>query len=95
MSDADRPRGPSQPTLSGPAGDGGASVGEQGRVFNNQATFVPDEPVLLSKGEVRRVEGGSVWNPSDDAEAAEFSHGRDESIVMSNHRYVIDKARCV
>jgi hypothetical protein len=95
MSDADRPLGPITTNPERSCGRRRRLVGEQGRVFNNQATFVPDEPVLLSKGEVRRVEGGSVWNPSDDAEAAEFSHGRDESIVMSNHRYGIDKARCV
>jgi hypothetical protein len=64
-------------------------------LFDNQGTFVPEEPLLLSKGEIRRVEGGSVWHPSDDREAIEFAPGRDESIVMSNRRYAIDTARCV
>jgi hypothetical protein len=64
-------------------------------LFDNQGTFVPEEPLILSKGEIRRVEGGSVWQPSDDTEAIEFTPRRDQSIVMSNRRYAIDTARCV
>ena len=56
-------------------------------LFDNQGTFVPEQPVVLTKGEVRRVEGGSVV-------ANAMTPGRDQSIVLSNHRYQFDSVRC-
>lgn len=64
-------------------------------LFDNMGTFVPEQPFELSKGEVRRVEGGSVWSPSSPREAALYEPGRDESIAMSAGRYELDSARCV
>ena len=63
-------------------------------LFNNMGTFVPEQPVRLTKGEIRRVEGGSIWFPRNDAEASIFTPGRDQSVVLSNLRYKIDSARC-
>ncbi|SEK49199.1 hypothetical protein [Rhodococcus maanshanensis] len=64
-------------------------------LFNNQGTFVQADPTILSKGEIRRVEGGSVWIPENETEAKAFTPRRDESIVMSNARYKLDSARCL
>ena len=64
-------------------------------LFDNMGTFVTEQPVLLSKGEVRRVEGGSVWSANSEREDALYMPGRDESIVMSAGRYQLDSARCV
>jgi hypothetical protein len=64
-------------------------------LFNNQGTFVQEDPTIISKGEIRRVEGGSVWIPGNAAEATAFAPRRDESIVMSNGRYKLDSARCL
>jgi len=64
-------------------------------LFDNQGTFVQEEPIRLSKGEIRRVEGGSLWFPQSSSEASRFKPGRDESMVMSNGRYRVDSARCV
>jgi hypothetical protein len=64
-------------------------------LFNNMGTFVPEQPVLLSKGEVRRVEGGSVCSPNSEREDTLYTPGRDESIIMSAGRYQLDSARCV
>jgi hypothetical protein len=58
-------------------------------LFNNQGTMTQEDPVVISKGETRRVEGGSV------VDAPDFQPGRDESIVFSNTRYTIDAARCI
>jgi hypothetical protein len=64
-------------------------------LFHNMGTLVPEEPILIGKGEIRRVEGGSIWQPRNDYEAMQFSPGRDESIIMSNLRYTIESAQCV
>jgi hypothetical protein len=64
-------------------------------LFDNQGTFVQEEPITLSKGEIRRVEGGSLWFPGSPSEASRFKPGRDQSMIMSNHRYMLDSARCV
>ena len=64
-------------------------------LFNNQGTYVQEQPVTLSKGEIRRVEGGSLWFPANQSEASRFKPGRDESIVMSNRRYKLNSARCI
>jgi hypothetical protein len=64
-------------------------------LFDNQGTFEQEEPIILSKGEIRRVEGGSLWFPRTENEASRFNPGRDESIIMSNGRYLLDSARCV
>ena len=63
-------------------------------LFDNQGTYVQEEPVTLSKGEIRRVEGGSLWFPTSPSEASRFKPGRDESMIMSNGRYKLDSARC-
>ena len=60
---------------------------EVGYLFDNQGTLVPEQPVRLTKGEVRRVEGGSV--------VPGFQPNRDESWVFSSGRYVLDSVRCV
>lgn len=60
---------------------------EVGYLFDNQGTFVPEQPVRLTKGEARRVEGGSLL-PA-------FQPGRDQFWVLSNARYALDTARCV
>jgi hypothetical protein len=64
-------------------------------LFNNMGTFVREQPVFLSKGEVRRVEGGSIWFPRTELEASIYTPGRDEAIVLSAARYSLDVARCV
>lgn len=64
-------------------------------LFNNQGTFTPSRPFRVSKGEIRRVEDGSVWRPRSDAEASTYSARRDQFIVLSNMRYQFDTARCV
>ncbi len=68
---------------------------EASYLFDNMGTFVPEQPVRLTKGEVRRVEGGSIWFPRDEQEAQIYAPGRDEFIVMSAGRYKLDSARCV
>ena len=55
-------------------------------LFNNQGTFVPEQPVRLGKGEVRRVEGGSI--------VAGSPAGRDQSVIYSSGRYRFDSVRC-
>jgi hypothetical protein len=64
-------------------------------LFDNMGTFVPEEPVRLTKGEIRRVEGGSVWFPRDELEASIYTPRRDEFIVMSALRYRLDSVRCI
>ena len=64
-------------------------------LFDNMGTFVPEQPIRLSKGEVRRVEGGSVWTPRTREEASLYAPGRDQAIVLSALRYKLDDARCV
>jgi hypothetical protein len=61
---------------------------EVGYLFDNQGTFVPEQPVRLTKGETRRVEGGSVVPATDPL-------GRDQSVVLSAGRYQLDSVRCV
>lgn len=56
-------------------------------LFDNQGSLVPEQPVRLTKGEVRRVEGGSV--------ATGVEPGRDQFVVLSSLRYTLDGARCV
>lgn len=56
-------------------------------LFDNQVSLVPEQPVRLTKGEVRRVEGGSV--------ATGVEPGRDQFVVLSSLRYTLDGARCV
>jgi len=63
-------------------------------LFDNMGTFVPEQPVQLTKGEIRRVEGGSIWTPRNETEAAEFTPGRDQFTVLSAGRYRLDSARC-
>lgn len=60
---------------------------EVGYLFNNQGTFVPEQPVRLTKGEARRVEGGSI--------VSTVQPGRDQFVVLSSGRYQLDSARCV
>ena len=57
-------------------------------LFDNQGTFVPEQPIRLTKGEVRRVEGGSVVVDL-------LQPGRDQSILLSSGRYQLDSVRCV
>jgi hypothetical protein len=64
-------------------------------LFDDMGTFVPEQPIHLTKGEIRRVEGGSVWTPRNEQEALIYSPGRDESIVLSAARYKLDTARCI
>ncbi|MGC5224731.1 hypothetical protein ACPW96_19370 [Micromonospora sp. DT81.3] len=64
-------------------------------LFNNQGNMTQEAPVIISKGEIRRVEGGSLWFPEAAIDASEFQPGRDQSIVLSNTRYEIDSARCI
>lgn len=61
---------------------------EVGYLFDNQGTLVPEQPVRLTKGETRRVEGGSIVAPAD-------APGRDQSVVLSSARYQLDTVRCV
>lgn len=63
-------------------------------LFDNMGTFVSEQPVRLTKGEIRRVEGGSVWSPRNEQEASVYALGRDQSIVLSAARYKLDTARC-
>jgi len=60
---------------------------EAGYLFDNQGTFVPEQPVRLTKGEARRVEGGSI--------VSGFQPGRDQSWVFTSGRYALDTVRCV
>lgn len=60
---------------------------EVGYLFDNQGAFVPEQPVRLTKGEARRVEGGSI--------VAGHQPGRDQFWVFSSARYVLDTARCL
>ena len=64
-------------------------------LFDNMGTFVPEQPVRLTKGEIRRVEGGSIWVPRSNTEASIYSPRRDESTVLSAARYKLDSARCL
>jgi TIR domain len=64
-------------------------------LFDNQGTFVADKPLRLRKGEIVRVEGGSVWQPRTAEEAEIYGPRRDEIVVLSNLRYNVDSARCV
>ena len=64
-------------------------------LFNNMGSFIAEEPIRLSKGEIRRVEGGSIWQPRTAREASIYSPGRDQSVILSNLRYTIDTARCI
>jgi hypothetical protein len=64
-------------------------------LFDNMGTFVPEQPVRVTKGEIRRVEGGSIWFPRNRQEAEIYSPRRDEFVVLSAGRYRIDSARCV
>jgi hypothetical protein len=64
-------------------------------LFDNMGTFVAEQPVLLTKGEIRRVEGGSIWFPRDRLEASIYTPGRDEALVLSAARYKLDVVRCV
>lgn len=50
-------------------------------LFDNMGTFVAEQPFELSKGEARRVEGGSVWSPDDPREATLYEPRRDESML--------------
>lgn len=63
-------------------------------LFDNMGTFVPEQPVRLTKGEIRRVEGGSIWRPRTNQEASAYDPGRDQSVVLSASRYKLDTARC-
>lgn len=60
---------------------------EAGYLFDNQGSFVPEQPVRLTKGEARRVEGGSI--------VPGHQPGRDQFWVFSSARYLLDAARCV
>lgn len=64
-------------------------------LFSFMGTFVPNRPFRISKGEIRRVEDGSIWKPRTDTEASIYTPRRDQSLVMSNTRYRFDTARCV
>ncbi len=61
---------------------------EVGYLFDNQGTLVPEQPVRLTKGETRRVEGGSIVTAAN-------APGRDQSVVLSSARYQLDTVRCV
>jgi hypothetical protein len=62
--------------------------------FTSQGTFLEDRSLGLLKGEILRVEDGSVWHPADPSQADEYMPSRDESIVMSNARYELIAAQC-
>lgn len=64
-------------------------------LFASQGTLVAEQPFRLTKGEMRRVEDGSIWMPRNEEEAALYSARRDESVVLSNTRYGVDTARCI
>jgi hypothetical protein len=64
-------------------------------LFDNMGTFVPEEPVRLTKGEIRRVEGGSIWFPRNQSEALTYAPGRDQFAVLSAGRYHLNSARCI
>lgn len=64
-------------------------------LFNNMGTFVAERPFRLTKGDIRRVEGGSVWRPRTSEESSTYSPRRDEFIVLSNSRYILDSVQCV
>ncbi len=61
---------------------------EAGYLFDNQGTLVPEQPVRLTKGETRRVEGGSIVTGAP-------APGRDQFVVLSGARYNLDTVRCV
>ncbi len=61
---------------------------EVGYLFDNQGTLVPEQPVRLTKGETRRVEGGSIVSGAP-------APGRDQFVVLSAARYSLDSVRCV
>ncbi len=63
-------------------------------LFGNQERLVAQKPFVVSKGELRRVEDGSLWRPRTSAEASIYTPGRDEFGVLSNRRYQLDFARC-
>ena len=62
--------------------------------FLNQGTFVEDRPRDLAKGEILRVEDGSVWHPIDPDQAAIFELSVDQSMMMTNARYELDAVQC-
>lgn len=62
--------------------------------FFDQGTFVEDRPRDLAKGEILRVEDGSVWHAADPDQASSFSLSVDQSIMMSNARYELDAVDC-
>ena len=64
-------------------------------LFDNQGTFEAAQPVRVTKGEIRRVEGGSVWDPRTNRQSEIFSPRRDESVVLSSLRYTLDTVRCI
>ena len=64
-------------------------------LFNNQGRFAPSRPFRISKGELRRVEDGSVWQPRSPSEASIYATKRDQFLVLANLRYQLDAARCV
>jgi hypothetical protein len=64
-------------------------------LFASQGSFIAEEPIRLQVGEIRRVEGGSIWLPRDERETSRFSPRRDESVIMRNTRYELDTARCI
>lgn len=63
-------------------------------LFDNMGAL-ESQSLRVSKGEIRRVEGGSVWSPRGTDEEAIFTPRRDESVVLSSGRYELDAARCV
>jgi hypothetical protein len=66
---------------------------EAGYLFDNMGTFVTED-VRLTKGEVRRVEDGSIWTPTTKLDRELYTPARDEFIVLTNARYTLDTARC-
>ena len=64
-------------------------------LFASQGTFSADQPIRLQVGEMRRVEGGSIWMPRNEPEASRFSPRRDQSVILGNTRYELDTARCI
>jgi TIR domain len=67
---------------------------EAGYLFDNMGTFVTED-VRLTKGEVRRVEDGSIWTPTTRLERELYTPARDQFIVLSNARYSLDVAQCI
>lgn len=62
--------------------------------FDNMGQFSVEPPLRLSKGEIRRVEDGSIWAPRNDTESAYYGPRRDQSVIMANLRYTLDSVRC-